>query len=263
VVQKGLKYLLSQQKEGKFSDGVYENALATIALCEAYGLSKDPGLAPNANQAAAYILLSQNTQGAWGYSPNAEKADTSVTGWQFAALKTAYYAGIKVPSEVFSRVPTFLDMVADPGGLGYGYNAPGAGTATSAVGLLCREYLGWGPRHPSLKKGIDQLLRPESFVSREAPNIYFLFYATQVMHHAGGKSWEAWNPKTRDLLLELQDQGTNPGLAHQKGSWSPAGGQWGKEGGRIMFTSLTLLTLEVYYYHIPLYGYGPTLMEQD
>ncbi len=162
---------------------------------------------------------------------------------------------------VFNRVPSFLETVRDPNDLGYGYNTPGTGVSTSAVGLLCRQYLGWGPRQPAMRKGIEQLLKPESFPSKTAPNIYFLFYATQVMHHAGGKYWEAWNPKTRDLLLDLQDQGTTPGLAHQKGSFSPRGDAYAKQGGRLMFTSLALVTLESYYYTVPLYGYGPALME--
>ena len=42
-----------------------------------------------------------------------------------------------------------------------------------------------------------------------------------MIHHAGGKSWDDWNPKVRDLLIELQDQGKD--RPHQAGSWSPMG----------------------------------------
>ena len=42
-------------------------------------------------------------------------------------------------------------------------------------------------------------------------------------------------------------------LAPEEGSWDPDGA-WGVNGGgRIMTTSLSLLTLEVYYRHTPLY----------
>jgi hypothetical protein len=266
VVKRGLTWLLRQQKqEGNFSDNMYENALACIALCEAYGLSGDKGLQPRATAAAGYIVAAQNGQGGWGYSPGNPKADSSVTGWQFSALKTAYYAGIKHPqmTATFNHVPDFLDLVADSNGMGYGYDMPGNGLSTTAASLLSREYLGWGPRHPKMRKPLQRLLEPGSFVTKEAPNIYYLFYATQVMHHAGGKFWEGWNPKTRDLLLELQDQGTDGGHDHQKGSFSPRGDTYATQGGRLMFTSLALLTLEVYYYHVPLYGYSPALVQEE
>ena len=52
------------------------------------------------------------------------------------------------------------------------------------------------------------------------------------------------------------------GLAHQRGSWSPKGDPWtGEYGGRLMATSLALLALEVYYYHVPLFDPGPAVLE--
>jgi hypothetical protein len=261
TVIKGLDYLLRKQspEKGNFSDNAYENGLATIAVCEAYGLSREPRLKKPAQAAVNYVVAAQFTDGSWGYAANT-KGDLSVTGWQFSALKTAYYAKLKVPDATFNQVGRFLDTVADPNGLGYGYNIPSNGRATSATGFLCREYLGWTSRRPELAKGVDQLALPENFVSKEAPNIYFLFYATQVMHHFGGKNWESWNPRTRDLLIEVQDQGLEPNHSHQKGSWSPLGDAYAMQGGRLMFTSLSLLTLEVYYYSVPLNGYGAAVL---
>jgi hypothetical protein len=261
TVVKGLDYLLRKQspEKGNFSDNAYENGLATIAVCEAYGLSRNPRLKRSAQAAVNYIVAAQFTDGSWGYAANT-KGDLSVTGWQFSALKTAYYAHLKVPDATFTQVGRFLDAVTDPNGLGYGYNSPSYGLATSATGFLCREYLGWTSRRPELAKGVDQMALPQNFVTKEAPNIYFLFYATNVMHHFGGKNWETWNPKARDLLIELQDQGLDPNHSHQKGSWSPLGDAYAKQGGRLMFTSLSLLTLEVYYYSVPLNGYGPAVL---
>jgi hypothetical protein len=261
-VQKGLNYLLSKQKqEGNFSDNAYENALATIAICEAYGLTKDPALKVPGQAACNFIARAQSQLGGWGYAPNSMTPDLSVTGWQFSALKAGVYAGLSVPKDVFNKVGGFLDRVADNNGLGYGYNAPGAARATSATGLLCQEYLDRRTPHPDLAKGIDQLLLPQNFPTKDAPSLYFLFYATQVMHHHGGKPWETWNYKVRDFLIDQQDQGTTLEHAHQKGSWSPKGSEWVEQGGRLMFTSVALLTLEVYYLHVPLNGYGEAVLE--
>jgi hypothetical protein len=258
-VTRGLEYLRRKQnkEKGNFSDNAYENALATIAFCEAFGLTRDPRLKSSAQAAVNFIVGAQYSDGSWGYTAGT-KGDLSVTGWQFSALKTAYYARLSVPESSFRNVARFLDSVADPSGLGYGYNAPSTARATSATGLLCREYLGWTARRPELTKGMNQLAL--NTVTADAPSIYFLFYATQAMHHFGGKTWETWNPKTRDLLLELQDIGKTPGRSHQKGSWSPYGDEYAKQGGRLMFTSLSLLTLEVYYYSVPLNGYGAAVL---
>jgi hypothetical protein len=55
----------------------------------------------------------------------------------------------------------------------------------------------------------------------------------------------------RDWLIKKQDNGgKNPA---QKGSWDPQGDAHGGVGGRVMMTSLCMLTLEVYYRHLPLY----------
>jgi hypothetical protein len=264
TVRKGLAWLVGKQnkEKGFFHENMYEHALATIAICEAYGLTRDPGLAVPAQAALNYIIRAQNDTGSWGYSSGAKPGDTSVTGWQFSALKAGVYARLAVPTDCFNRAGVYLDTVADPSGLGYGYNTRGTGRATSAVGLLIREYLNVRPRNPDLDKGVTQLLRPENFVSKERPAIYFLFYATQVMHHFGGKPWEEWNPKVRDLLVEIQDQGTDPQHPHQKGSWSPRGDDFAKQGGRLMFTSLALLTLEQYYYSVPINGYGSAVLQE-
>ena len=261
TVKNGLTFLLSQQKQGgNFSDNAYENGLATLAICEAYGMTKDKALLYGPAQAAVnYIISAQDSNsGSWGYSANT-KGDTSISGWQFAALKAGYFAGLKVSPSVFPRFGEYLDSVADPSGLGYGYNVPGAGRATSATGLMCREYFGWGPRHPLQVKGINQLLLPQNFVTKDRPSFYYLFYAQQLMHHTGGEAWETWNPKCREFLLEIQDQGDAQGLAHQKGSWAPTGDEWAKPGGRMMSTAFSLLILESYYNYIPINGHGPTV----
>jgi hypothetical protein len=55
-------------------------------------------------------------------------------------------------------------------------------------------------------------------------------------------------------LIETQAR-PDSGVAHEAGSWSPKGDDYAVQGGRLMVTSLALLTLEVYYVNVPLYGY--------
>jgi hypothetical protein len=88
-------------------------------------------------------------------------------------------------------------------------------------------------------------------VNLSGRNIYYWYYATQVMHNQPGPAWDKWNRKIRRVLIETQVSG---GCAN--GSWdpnSPTKDTWGIDGGRLMVTSLSALTLEVYYRYLPLY----------
>jgi hypothetical protein len=229
---------------------MYAQGLATIALCECYALTADAKLKPAAQHAIDFIKHAQHEAGGWRYKPN-EAGDTSVVGWQVMALKSGQLAGLNVPKETLEGAGKFLNSVMTSDGSGYKYTegTPASPTMT-AVGLLCRQYLGWNYKNPNLLAGVNTLKNsPPGALN----SIYFYYYATQVMHHMQGESWDAWNPKMRDALVSKQDKGTDTKHAHQKGSWSPVNDAHGPSGGRLMVTSLSLLTLEIYYRHLPLY----------
>ncbi len=261
VVENALRWLIkNQSKEGDLGGGMYAHGLAAIALCEAYGLTSDPLLKYPAQNALNYIVKAQHDGGGWRYAPR-QAGDTSVVGWQVMALKSGQMAGLQVPAATLRGAEKFLDSVqSSPEGSGYGYTNPGETPTLSAVGLLCRQYLGWTPRNIGLIKGVEKLKKkPPSFAMG---NMYYGYYATQVMHHMGGDSWDYWNQGPsggkardgmRDLLIDKQDKGDDPKRPLQKGSWDPKNDAHGSHGGRIMCTSLCLLTLEVYYRHLPLY----------
>jgi hypothetical protein len=251
-VQLGLKFLMSKQgADGYFGGTMYAHGLATIALCEAYALTSDPELKVHAQRAIDLIVRIQHPGGGWRYDPKQVSGDTSVVGWQVMALKSAQMAGLSVPAATLKGAEKFLDSVQTSNGATYKYTSEMDATPTmTAAGLLCREYLGWTPKNPGLINGVKFLAgNPPDLIK----SIYYQYYATQVMHHFGGESWTNWNAKQRDLLLKSQDKGNDPKLEHQAGSWSPAGDPWGPQGGRLMQTSLSLLTLEVYYRYMPLY----------
>ncbi len=270
VVEKGLKYLISKQNaQGYFGGGpYYAQGLASIAMCEAFGLTSDAALKAYAQRAINNIARAQNANGGWDYLPadlggNVTRTDTSVSGWQLMALKSGQMAGLEVPKNSLGNAGRWLDRVqANSEGSGYGYDGPGDTPTMTGVGLLCREYLGWGPRNPGLIKGV-QKLGNEFGPDKQLNNMYYYYYATQVMHHFGGDPWQKWNPKMRDTLIARQDLGRDRAHPHQKGSWSPAGDAHGGAGGRVMITSLSLLTLEVYYRYLPLYRRDMAVNKDD
>jgi hypothetical protein len=230
---------------------MYAQGLASIVLCEAWGLSKDPPLKQPAQFALNYISAAQHPQkGGWRYEYRPAEGDTSVVGWQVMALTSGRMSDLRVPTKTRQLATKFLDSVQDQGGAFYGYTSPGRQPSTTAVGLLCRMYLGWDREHPGLEQGVAYLDQ----VGPSAENLYYNYYATQVMHHWGGPEWTRWNERLREQLVSTQDRN-----GHAAGSWSPLNENGtrrdphGDAGGRLYATCLSILTLEVYYRHLPLY----------
>ncbi len=268
-VAAGLKWLIERQKPNGdlFTGGsryawLYSHGIAAIALCEAYGMTQDPQLRRPAQRAVDFIVAAQHpTLGGWRYAPRVG-TDTSVSGWQLMALKSAEMAGLNVPEEVYSRLRTWLQQAQWPEDVALYVYRPKAryqhqrtpSRAMTAEALLMQLYLGTSPQSTMIQRGARYLGRNlPSFGSpgRLQRDTYYWYYATQVMFHAGGEHWDRWNRRQRALLVNTQVQ-EGP-LA---GSWDPLGrlpDRWGAEGGRIYVTAMHLLILEVYYRHLPLY----------
>lgn len=262
AVEKGLKFLMNHSRltsEGlSFIDvkdaDMYHQGLAAIAICEAAAMSQDPHLKEAAQRTADFIGFAQIPKdGGWRYKPrDSSGGDTSVVGWQVMALQSARIGGAKVPGDVFLKARRFLDtVVGAKGGSIYGYQSnrdvPDGirrdVRATTSIGLLSQMYMGWKVDNPALIRGVNYL----SDKGPDSRNLYYNYYATQVMHHYGGDAWYSWNLKLRDHLIDTQCT-----EGHELGSWFYPG-QWNDTGGRLYCTSLALLILEVYYRHLPLY----------
>lgn len=275
VVRRGIDWLAAnQQADGRLftekSDQtiygrIYGHGIATIALCEAYGMTKDPDLRLPAQRAIQFILDAQQpTQGGWRYEPRLE-SDTSVSGWQLMALRSAQMAGLTVPTENLVKVGRWLDQAQAEGGSRYRYNPNASNTpeqrqgrvpnrTMTAEGLLMRMYLGWQRDNPALIEGAEFLKAnlPQNGKRGEwLRDAYYWYYASQVMFHMQGSYWAAWNNHLRPVLEKSQVQ-TGP-LA---GSWDPndpVPDRWAHAAGRHYVTCLDLLMMEVYYRHLPLY----------
>lgn len=249
VIQRGLDYLRTHGVAISYGndlrDGsIYGQGLATIVLCEAYGLTRDPALLEPAQGGVKFILWAQDPKGGgWRYTPG-EPGDTTVTGWMLMALRSAQMAGIEVPSPSIHGTEQFLSSVQNTDGSQYGYMTRQPRKTTTAVGLLCRMYTGWHRDNPALIKGIAHL----STWGPSRDDIYYDYYATQVLFHWAGPEWNVWNNKMRDMLISTQDRN-----GHAAGSWS-FGGKHGAAGGRLYSTSAAIMILEVYYRYMPLYS---------
>lgn len=275
VIERGLGWLIAnQQRDGRLFTPTtdrtrygqsYGHAIATIALCEAFGMTGDQRLRDPAQRAINYIIASQHPdRGGWRYEPLRE-SDTSVSGWKLMALKSAQMAGLRVPTETVRRVSHWLDLAKSEGGSRYAYNPFASDTpaqregrmanlAMTAEGLLMRMYLGWQRATPALADGAAWISanRPEvGTATAPKRDAYYWYYATQVMYQMQGPGWEAWNDQLKAVLLPSQ-----VAEGPMSGSWEPMApvpDRWGAIAGRHYVTTLHLLMLEVYYRHLPLY----------
>jgi len=246
-VNRGLYYLLSRiqptERGGDLSEGtMYGHGVATLALAEALGMSRDETLEKPLAEAVRFIVTSQDLYGGgWRYLPG-QPGDTTVTAWQFAALKSASLAGVAVPSPTIDGVSRFLDRVQTKDGDLYGYLAPAARPCTSAIGLFCRLHLGW-ERRDSIDRGLATLAHPGPHPAQ----VYRNFYLAQALLQAEHPAWPRWNARNRDQLVSTQAT-----KGHETGSWFMTEPD-SAPGGRLAHTALAVLTLEVYYRILPLY----------
>jgi len=274
-IQKGINWLIKHQKpDGDLWVGgsglarMYSQAIATMALCEAYGISGDEALKDPAQKAIDFIIGARCKTGigGWRYEPGQE-GDTCVFGWQMFALRSAALSGLKVPNSTVERCREYLDKAAvDPFKSTYCYSpneAKGVSMIMTAEGLLCRQYLGWHRDNPAMIQGsllvFENLskiaaMNADELAKNEGRNIYYWYYATQLLHNIQGPAWQQWNVVVRDSLVELQvkDKG-----GCDQGSWDPLRplpDKWGAQAGRHYLTCMSLLTLEVYYRYLPLYS---------
>lgn len=269
VVFGGLRFLIQSGKPGTMQGipvldlrdrqgNLYSHGLSAIALCEAYAMTGDPELAMPAQAALNFIAVCQCDDGGWRYQPRQPSGgDTSVTGWMVMALKSGHLGHLVVPPRAVQGAQLFLDKVGSNGGAWYGYAQKEAklNRSCTAIGLLCRMYSGWDKSHSGIIKGVDSIA--EGGLNKR--DIYYLYYAAQVLRQFGGPQWDAFNEELRDWLVSVQAQSGG-----EKGSWhfpDSISHRGPKEGGRLASTAFATMILEVYYRHMPLYAEAAT--EED
>ena len=240
-LSRALEYILSQSREdGLVSAGsgstMYNHGFATLALAEACGMSKRKDLLPKLERAVQLIIKSQNQLGGWRYTPNSQDADITVTGCQMMALRAAKNAGIDVPEEVIKKGVAYIKRCSCPdGGFGYQAGSGGSGVARTGIGVvilsLCGEH-----ESPEVAKGVNYL-RSRPYES-SSYYYYALYYCSQALFQAGGKTWESWNANTVNKLISSQ---------REDGSWSQG------NYSAAYPTAMALLALEVNWQLLPIY----------
>ncbi|MEX2093445.1 MAG: prenyltransferase/squalene oxidase repeat-containing protein [Pirellulales bacterium] len=265
VIRDGLHFLVrSQQERGEFfpDDGLatgqltrfYSHGIATLSLCEAFGMTGDAELRAPAQRAIDYLAGTQHPErGGWRYLPGLD-ADSSATGWQLATLRSGQLAGLSVRPETITQIRESLAKGRDK-------QSRQPSTVTTAVGLAVELHLGGSPGDQRLRPAADQLLAhpPEVGESTDAAlagtpenpqrDTYYWYYGSEAMYQFGGDDWQAWSRKLYPQLIQSQVRG-----GPLEGSWDPRNELPGKSptsGGRIYLTAMNLLSLEIQNRHLP------------
>jgi hypothetical protein len=263
AIDRGLHWLIEQQQaNGDLSAGaegrMYPHAIATLALCENFALTRDRQIGAAAQLGIGFIVKSQNkATGGWHYEPGG-LGNTSIVAWQMLALASAHRGGLKVDPVCLSQADRWLRSVAGGkhGGL-YCYEPGRPVTATmTAIGILCRQLEGAPLDTPAMAEGREFMLThlPASPYSQD---IFYWYFGSPAMRNYGGADWQVWFHALRRTLMDTQCQ---TGCA--AGSWRlepPAPEAWSSRGGRLMVTSFAVQLLELEYGQLPLYA--PAVVE--
>ena len=253
TVARGLEWLLSQQDRASGDmrgprpqhNAMYDHGIASLALIEAYGVTKDADLRPRAIAAIEFMTESQHAGGGWRYRPG-ERGDLSVTGWYIMALTSAQMSGIPVPEKTFEGSVKFLEFVrgGEHGGA-YGYTDPPGRQSNrhgmNAAGFFCSQLLGTSPNAASSWETARILDKVGA-----RGDLYYVYYGTIAAYQHQGPVWRKWRQQMQGDFVKSQ---------RDDGSWQ-AGGSHGGAMGRVIGTAITVLCLEAHYRYTPLYGLG-------
>lgn len=279
VVDKGIKWLLSAQKaDGLLGERNYEHAVATMALAEAYAMTNDPLLREPA-QKAVDVILSRQAKDAkakdqayaglgWDYvDGNPARNDSSVTGWNVMALKSALAGGLNVKNGMHgakawleqswkTRNPGWqkLDPYQGESFFPYVYDATAGTTAgngagdghLACIGAVCAIFLGHHAGDLMLETMCNTIMKTD-LPAAYPTNTYFLYYNTMALFQVGGKRWDLWNERVATTLSKAQR--TDDSCFN--GSWDFEGTKFhGHDTGRLLSTAYCCLTQEIIWRYV-------------
>ncbi|MGH7162364.1 MAG: hypothetical protein ACREID_02685, partial [Planctomycetota bacterium] len=240
---------------------IYGHAIATLAMSEAYWMTRNPRYKKPAQEGLNFIAMARNPNFAWRYDPRGGDNDTSVTGWCVMALKSGKFGGLDIDPDAFEGARSWVDKMTDPASGRIGYNTRGGPPARpegvadrfpaertesmTAVGILLRMHLGEDPRTSAMiRKGADLCAAKPPVWDPSAGGIdmYYWYFGTLAMFQVGGEHWRKWSEAMKAAIAGSQHP---TGSGSRTGSWDPMD-PWGPDGGRVYSTALLALCSEVH-----------------
>ena len=255
----------------------YSFLLGTYALCEAYGMTKNPNCKEAAMTCLYRIVENQSSTGGWDYklNKNSTRDDLSYAGWAIQALKAGKMAGLH-PEGLDQAINKAIDCLKRRSyskSSGFTYtptaNNNGGNTGLAGVGALAMQLLGRGGE-PEVRNALDVMedWKPEfdpDQISAKKPGgspQYYCYYATQCKYQAGMKPgalkkdeeiWVKWNTAMKRLypksIIDVPEPVLDTsGKPHKQGYYENKDAHSTRP---YMDTCLVALQLMVYYRYLP------------
>ncbi len=189
VLQKGLRALIARQERISHNLGLRDirrHAIATLALCEAYWMTKDASYKAAAKKALRF-LNSQRTRpdGTW-------TVDTRTNLWGVLALVGGGFVGLEVDREAHQALSRWAAK------------SVGKKDSERASAYLSWIWLGKDPRAESMLALTPWI----TVVGMQTADDWL--HGTQASFQTGGKHWIAWNKVMKTTVIDSQ---------HRDGSW--------------------------------------------
>jgi squalene-hopene cyclase-like protein len=228
VVKRGIRWLMKRQREnGSWDEGAFESpenhTLATMALCEAYGLSGNREVKRAAQAALDFLVAAQkeNEGGerwGWGVGSRAELAERhargelddeafqlaqadlnpSITCWVVMALRSARDCDLGVADGVLEGALAYgreLTSLADLASASATADAPDEhGTfddhpaRNAAIGILIRAFVDRDLGDPYLEPAAREIVADLPVVSKDRRSVdfYYWYFATLALNQLDG-----------------------------------------------------------------------------
>ena len=265
----------------------YSFLIGTYALCEAYGMTKNPNCKEAAQQCLYRIVENQSSTGGWDYklNKNSTRDDLSFAGWAIQALKAGKMAGLH-PEGLQTAINKAISCLkkrsySKTGGFTYTPGSDQNKTGLAGVGTLAMQLLGRGSE-PEAMNALEVMrdwkptFDPDGLSASKKPGPcpqYYCYYATQCKYQAGMKAgalkqdevtWQQWNLAMKKLypasITDLPEKvPDHTGKEHKQGYFSNNDHHSARPGGAgphpprqcYMDTCLAALQLMVYYRYLP------------
>jgi hypothetical protein len=251
-VRRAVRSIIEAQDAGTGIMGasMYHHGFGMLALAEAYGAVDERNLWPGGKgprsigQAlelavrAALTSQKKNPNGAWRYSPDANDADTSVSGAVLVGLLAARNAGIEVPDVAINNaISYYKQMTSSSGRVAYsgGMGGMDESLARISIGSLVFAL--------ARRKDLPQYKATVGYLTQQLEQLpqgyaeYARYYQAQALFQGDVAAWEKWNK----LLVRQLKQAQLPNGSIQ--------GQFGPG----VSTSMSLLALALNFRFLPIY----------
>lgn len=317
TVQKALDYLINsvyvvKDKNGKLAKDPNGNTpyirmsgaggseygflIGTYALCEAYGMTKNPNAREAAEKTLGRIISGQTATGGWNYNmarvTKDGPDDISFGGWAMQAIKAGKMAGIHLPGmeECIKKAVNCLKKRNYSEKAGFVYRATtnhkGGTGGLAGVGCLAMQLLGYAKEKEVanalnvMRDWQPSLDKVYSYAPGKPENAqYYCYYAAQCKYQAGMCKdatpanftlWKKWNAEMKALytkaVITVTDKSGQPITVKDPAGKDRPIGRWENKDHYnydVMGTCLAALQLMVYYRYLPTTSLKATEVEAD